>query len=602
MLWSEGRNALQAWAGLPEAESTAEPHWIAVEAVLHAVSASAKSIGSIDSEAVGDLMRALPTICTYCTALLAETGSEAAGRALLTAALILPAAFAGWLGVTGREGIVAEVLPFLFWSLGVPELPLEEASTGHGHFQSAETYDCADTRAVLRTWPLRSMQEHAGAVALLKLSAQATASLETSANGHAPLIDALNRAYFANTVAPSPPPLSRGSARLLLQAAATSASHAASCGCDAAGSLFSAHLEQLARAASTRPLDESALVHVLETIVQLLHHCAPAVHAECAALFSPHVSSLSSWILHGSTRIAHASCGLTRALFAKSASPSLVPFLAASMLQRFDAAGGSSVAAADGVSECRVIVGATRCLLLSLPADEVVTSSESAIAAARLIATIAMAIARSVGGGSPMERLLVVDWFGLVEACAASETASRLVTSIIPEVLSSIWVTFSTPVEGLTHEEESPEATHAAQPVRSAMLVLQRVVPPTQLGGAMGHNMRGPASGVLPEASSDTTLGSALVRALILALCHWMPSWLLGDAAWCLWHLRKSHGIESMGRWLGEALDNDDVPRRSVSSVKKCELSRCMLEAANWSAFKAALKQLCGGKKKRAGP
>ena len=78
-----------------------------------------------------------------------------------------------------------------------------------------------------------------------------------------------------------------------------------------------------------------------------------------------------------------------------------------------------------------------------------------------------------------------------------------------------------------------------------------------------------------------------------------MPSWLLGDAATAAWHMRAQHGADAFGVWLRQALAPEGAPRRGLTAEHKRAFEAQLMGAANWSAFKAALKQLCGGKKKQ---
>jgi len=63
--------------------------------------------------------------------------------------------------------------------------------------------------------------------------------------------------------------------------------------------------------------------------------------------------------------------------------------------------------------------------------------------------------------------------------------------------------------------------------------------------------------------------------------------------------MRNGHGTGVFARWLDEALGPDGLPRPSLSADAKAAFAKQLLEATNWSAFKAALKQLAGGKKKQ---
>ena len=104
--------------------------------------------------------------------------------------------------------------------------------------------------------------------------------------------------------------------------------------------------------------------------------------------------------------------------------------------------------------------------------------------------------------------------------------------------------------------------------------------------GAPGPTNGAPAAGCR---------GAEVVRALLVGLNTWMPSWLLGEAAGCLWEMRAQPGFAS---WLALALATDGVPRRGVSADAKAAFAQACLEATSKAHFKATLKQFTGGKKK----
>ena len=67
--------------------------------------------------------------------------------------------------------------------------------------------------------------------------------------------------------------------------------------------------------------------------------------------------------------------------------------------------------------------------------------------------------------------------------------------------------------------------------------------------------------------------------------------WLKLENARCVGELKPS--------WLCAALAAADVPRAGLAAEQKAAYEQAMLEAKGKSHFKASLKQLCGGKKKR---
>ena len=81
-----------------------------------------------------------------------------------------------------------------------------------------------------------------------------------------------------------------------------------------------------------------------------------------------------------------------------------------------------------------------------------------------------------------------------------------------------------------------------------------------------------------------------------MGLAVWMPSWLLSDVVECFWSMRNT--FDSQFRvWLQGALAQDGVPR-PVDCGAEAGFFQAMVDAKGKSQFKAAIKQLCGGKKK----
>ena len=150
---------------------------------------------------------------------------------------------------------------------------------------------------------------------------------------------------------------------------------------------------------------------------------------------------------------------------------------------------------------------------------------------------------------------------------------------------------------------DAREATEAVLGLKGALLLLARAAPPAPLGRLLAVRMAQPcnpaASGVeAGGAAAGGTVGSCgavVVRALLVGLNSWVPSWLLGEVAACLWAMRAQPGF---ALWLAQALEADGVPRRGVSADAKASFAQACLEVSSRAHFKAMLKQFTGGKKK----
>jgi hypothetical protein len=197
------------------------------------------------------------------------------------------------------------------------------------------------------------------------------------------------------------------------------------------------------------------------------------------------------------------------------------------------------------------------------------------------------------------------EWFDLCAACASSGPVCRLFGHSAGLVLNACTSVAASrppgvPPAGGNDESISPEAVFG---LKQALLLLQTAVPPAPLGEMLHLALQEPcssegAAGMLLLPLPCSRAGS-LICALLVCLSTWAPSWLLGDAASALWCMRNGHSPGVFARWLGEALAHDGLPRPSLSADAKAAFVKQLMEATNWSAFKAALKQLAGGKKKQ---
>ena len=92
----------------------------------------------------------------------------------------------------------------------------------------------------------------------------------------------------------------------------------------------------------------------------------------------------------------------------------------------------------------------------------------------------------------------------------------------------------------------------------------------------------------------------ALLRVLLAGLSSWMPSWLLSDVVAVLWDIREALP-DDFAAWIRATLAPDGVPRAGLTLEQKAVFEQALLDAKTKSHFKAAVKQLCGGKKKNTG-
>ena len=197
-----------------------------------------------------------------------------------------------------------------------------------------------------------------------------------------------------------------------------------------------------------------------------------------------------------------------------------------------------------------------------------------------------------------LDQALQAEWFELVAECAPRAGATALLRAAMPSLAATLLRALHAPPP-----PDAREATEAVLGLKGALLLLARAAPPAPLGRLLAVRMAQPcgaaASGVeAGGAAAGGTAGSCgavVVRALLVGLNSWLPSWLLGEAAACLWAMRAQPGF---ALWLAQALEPDDVPRRGVSADAKATFAQACLEVSSRAHFKAMLKQFTGGKKK----
>ena len=557
----------------------------ALEATLHALSAAAKPLGRHQgcaplSEALSQL---IPPTAELSKSFMAS--GIGLGRGLLCALLIWIGSLATWLGGPGREPIVACVLPVVLASLDVSE----EERTG--------------------VWGLRSKQEHAGAVAIMKLCAAAPAAVLAACS-----LDQLLEALHASAGRPSDvlAGLSSRSSALLLVAAADLVTHASSVEHVPTSQLvqwlFGPPLTQLEHASHGNGdalLDAARAARRLAT---LLPRLPPSLQPAAAELMKPWAPAFIHLLGRGHEEAAAAACAVITALCVgcgAHAAP-LVPAFAAAAWPFFQTHPHDALKLADAIVRCaaRASVG----------------GAATSAAAAELVNRLATAMT-VVHNHTSMDDLLEeqtvrAEWFGVLSAWASvgsldgangggdgkiveAEWAMGLAASLAPSLpllLMALWQ--------VAHLRPPPEALETQQGVlalKQGLHLLQRALPSSPVGSAILGALRGsPSSSATgnAHAASVKPPASELVETLLLGLGSWYPSWILSDVVGALWALRQANEAD-FSSWLHLALATDGVPRHGITPEQKAAYARQLtVEAKSKSAFKASLKQCCGGKKK----
>ena len=135
--------------------------------------------------------------------------------------------------------------------------------------------------------------------------------------------------------------------------------------------------------------------------------------------------------------------------------------------------------------------------------------------------------------------------------------------------------------------------------LKRGLLLLQRAQASTPAGCALySALMLAPASPVDngAQAEGGSQLPAVqLMRAVLEGLSSWFPSWLLSDVVAALWALRQV-GEAEFANCVRLAFAADGVPRHGITTDQKSNFERQLtVDAKTKSAFKAALKQCCGG-------
>jgi hypothetical protein len=597
-----------------------------LEAVLHATSAAAKPLGPHRLCAPLSILfsSVLPAASRLAEFLMAK--GEGLGRALLATQLVLVGAFAAWLAHPERASEVRDVLPLVLASLRVPE----EESLG--------------------VWSLRSKQEHSGVVALMKLSALAPEAVLRAV----PLPTLLEGLIAASA---APPSVLRGlssqSASLLLVAASDLVSHAVAGGARSAaeqlaltqallGPVVTA-LEQSARNGS----HDEATRHALR-LATLLRRLPRELQPTAVGIVGHIVGYSSSPILLQMLSTAGEDGAMLGAMLAASeclesvfigcgahAAP-MIPMVADAAWNFFQHKPVSAIQLILQLVACAVQVAvASASMGADGPPEQSPSGQSTEHVAAALLSRVAQSLASlpapAHADEDALQQAALSEWFdGLAILCSGSHSAfdrhagvckgsvdraiSALVQPVLPSILQAIWRTaqpcgppkMAPKLDGMASVVETTEGMRA---LKSALLLWQRcIIPPSPVAPSLQAALQGqlpsPPAGLVVDAPAPNgdapgaAPGAALIRALLIGMSTWMPSWILSDVVACFWILR--HALEQeFTAWLGGALAPSGVPRPGLTADHKASFMRELLEAQTKSHFKAALKQLCGGKKKQ---
>ena len=184
-------------------------------------------------------------------------------------------------------------------------------------------------------------------------------------------------------------------------------------------------------------------------------------------------------------------------------------------------------------------------------------------------------------------------WFDLAASSLSKDASASMLLPAVPSLVQALWRVVCPP----------PTSRHFCQhlegalAIRRAFALLQNAaaLPPHAVGAAALRISFSADFG--KEFGEALPFGALLLRAVLAGLSSWMPSWLIGEAAACCWGLRQSNS-DAFGYWLAAAIAPDNMPRVGLSVAVKHDFERLLREAGDRAHFKAAMKQLCGGKKK----
>lgn len=554
----------------------------ALEATLHALSAAAKPIGRRACAPLSQLLCSLSAP----VAQLASSTSEARvslARNLLCSMLILVGSLAAWLAEPGREREVQCVLPVVLASLGVPE---EEPSG---------------------IWSLRSKQEHSGAVAMMKLCAAAPAAVLCAS----PLQQLLSTLH-AHV---SRPPgvltgLSTRSSALLLIAASDLVSHVcapppspaavAEVTRDLLGPPL-ALLEQAARGGVEALPDASRAAVNLATILPRVPH---ALQRAVAELMAPWTPALTHMLGCSNDEAATAAGGALAALCTSCgahAAP-LVPALASAAWSIFHTRPSVTFAVADALCRCAAWAAVSTGSLETESAQASAAASELLVRIAEATATMPQPTSAdaAVSQQSVLVRLfdLLSAWALLGGEAPAHASASPttcapglvpLLTPSLPFALTALWHTTQR-----RPPDEALETQEGVSALKRGLLLLQRASSSSPVGRLILESLAGRSPTQTHNSSPPAT---ELLRAILTGLSSWFPSWLLSDVVSALWALREVNTVD-FASWLHLAHAAEGVPRPGLTAEQKVAFQRLVLDAKTKAAFKAAVKQACGGKKK----
>ena len=503
------------------------------------------------------------------------------GRGLLCTLLVLVGSLSTWLGVPGHEREVASVLPVVLASLGAAE----EEATG--------------------AWSLRSKQEHAGAVAIMKLCESSPAAVVGSSS-LSRILDALHG--FASREPCVRSGLSKRSSSLLLVAAADLVAHV--CVTPSAqrqddnalvngllGPPLSL-LEQASRGGGGDALHDAA--RAAERLSIVLPRIPSALQQQAATMLAPWQEALIHLLCSTHDDAAVGACDAIAALCAGccARAASLVPSFAVAAWSCFAARPKLAFKLADALGRC-----ASMSTVVQEDQGAPTQLSSACSAASELVMRIAAAMSALPSPASSDEYMeqqsLLAELFDLASAWTAIDAAhaqglAAVLSPSLPMIFGVLWQTMHR-----IPPHDALETQRGVLALKRGLLLLQRAQASTPAGCALySALMLAPASPVDngAQAEGGSQLPAVqLMRAVLEGLSSWFPSWLLSDVVAALWALRQV-GEAEFANCVRLAFAADGVPRHGITTDQKSNFERQLtVDAKTKSAFKAALKQCCGG-------
>ena len=585
--------ATVAGGGAGEASLTANTiaHLCDLEAALHAMSAVSKPLGHRACPPLSAVFASLLPAAARLTSSILSSNGAARGfaRGLLTTMLILIGSLSVWLSGVERTNEVASILPIVLASISVPE----EEETG--------------------VWPLRSKQEHAGCVAVMKLCAAGPGSVLKAE----PLERVLAVLHAASAQTSSTClGISARSSDLLLGAASDLVSHTCrylSAKDDVtalAQALLSPPLTEISTAANSH--DERALSSALRAarrLASILVKLPDCLQGTAAELISPLAVPLSQLMLvadtSSATLAAQAIASVCDACGPHAAT--LLPTFADATLAVLRSSPACAIQLTCRIAQC----GA----LAAWSADAGDLNSEACKhafdVASKVVENVSAqmaALEQSHEGSAALAyQNQLAEWFDstttwIGEKRPHAQNLAALLAPSLPHITMAMRKVVTRPSPA-----EIADTQQGVVAVKRALYLLRAMAPPPTVGVAFCDYLARTSAATLDAASLDVVglkrtvsapcLAAVIIGEVLMGLAAWMPSWLLSDVVECFWSMRNT--FDSQFRvWLQGALAQDGVPRPSLTAEQKAGFFQAMVDAKGKSQFKAAIKQLCGGKKK----